>query len=195
MNVTLAENRTDATQAGRVAGLGAGAGVVAGLVMAMWAMGASVQKDHGFFTPLYHIASLFDSPASMMSSMKAAMTGGGQFHFEAGPALLGAMIHMMTGAMYGVMFFLLIARARLSAAATAAAGMAYGAVVFAVSSWIALPLAASVFSAGDPIRHMPKLAGWGTFFVEHLMYGVALGVLAAVLLTRRHSNAVVGRGR
>jgi hypothetical protein len=39
--------------------VGAGAGVIASLAMAMYAMIAAWEKGTGFFTPLYHIASLW----------------------------------------------------------------------------------------------------------------------------------------
>ena len=84
----------------RLAILGAGTGAAASLAMAMYAMVAAWDKDIGFFTPLYHIASLFISQDAMMASMNGAITGSA-FHFEFGPAALGAMVHMMTGAMYG----------------------------------------------------------------------------------------------
>lgn len=55
-------------------------------------------------TSLYHIAAVSISPADMMSSMKSATMGGSNFEFFAGPALRGALIRMMVGAMYGVGF-------------------------------------------------------------------------------------------
>ena len=62
--------------------------------------------------------------------------------------------------------------------------MVYGFLVFVMSAYIGLPLAASIFNSGDPIKNMAEMAGWGTFIIEHLMYGVALGALAAVGLAR-----------
>jgi hypothetical protein len=35
---------------------------------------------------------------------------------------------------------------------------------------------AEVFGGGDPISDMPRLAGWGTFTIEHAIYGAVLGV-------------------
>lgn len=161
--------------------IGAGAGAVASLAMAMYAMLAAWSKDTGFFTPLYHIASLFISQDAMMASMKGAMAGSA-FHVELGPAVLGAMIHMMTGAMYGAMFAVVVARLALGRSAIVGLGLLYGAMVFAVSSWIGLPIAASVFGSGDQITHMARMAGWGTFVIEHLVFGLALGMLLALRL-------------
>jgi len=79
-------------------------------MMAAYAMiAAATYQGSGFFTPLYHIASVVISPADMMSSMKSATMGGSNFEFFAGAALLGALIHMMVGAMYGVGFGVLAA--------------------------------------------------------------------------------------
>lgn len=174
---------TSTTTLGRAVLVGAVAGIIASLVMAMYAMGAAWAKDTGFFTPLYHIASLWASQDSMMASMQDAMAGS-HFHFEFGPAILGAVIHMMTGAMYGAVFGAIASRLRLGAALLAGVGLVYGALVFAVSAWIGLPIAAALFDSGDQIANMAQMAGWGTFIIEHLLFGLALGVLVAVGLTR-----------
>ena len=95
---------------GRAVLIGAVAGVIASLVMAMYAMMAAYAKDTGFFTPLYHIASLVTNDSNMVKSMKADQMNGDAFTFLFGPAILGAMIHMMTGAMYGAVFGVIASR-------------------------------------------------------------------------------------
>jgi hypothetical protein len=94
----------------------------------------------------------------------------------------------MTGAMYGAVFGILITRVSLSKGILAAAGLAYGAVVFSVSTWIALPLAAGILNSGVQIKNMAAMAGWGTFFIEHLLFGLSLGVLLAVRPGFTHSR-------
>ncbi len=54
--------------------------------------------------------------------------------------------------------------------------------MFALSSWIALPLAAAVLGSGAQIAHMASMVGYPTFIVEHLMFGLVLGL---VLRARR----------
>jgi hypothetical protein len=169
---------------GRAVAVGAILGVLASLVMAAYAMMASWAKDTGFFTPLYHIASLFISDDSMMASMKDGL-GGSAFHFEFGPALLGAVIHMMTGAMYGAVFGVVVSRLSLGKALLSGAGLVWGALVFVISTYIGLPIAAALFNSGDQIRDMAEMAGYGTFVIEHLLFGLALGLLLAF----RPSNA------
>ena len=169
-------------------GYGAGAGVIASLAMAMYAMFAAWEKGTGFFTPLYHIASLLAPGDSMMASMKAAMAGS-DFHFVFGTAILGAIIHMMTGAMYGAAFGLIVARLNLKLGVLAGIGLVYGAIVFAASTYIGLPLAAAIFNSGDPIKNMAEMAGWGTFIIEHLLFGLALGLLLGLNRVRAGAEA------
>jgi len=164
-------------KAGVVGGV---AGFVASMMMAAFAMIASATyQHHGFFTPLYHIASTFISPATLMTSMQHAMAGNA-FYFAFGPAVLGAVIHMMIGAMYGAAFGLAVAALRLRGRVLIAAGAAWGVVVFAISSWIALPIAAALFGSGDQITHMASMVGYGTFLAEHVLFGATLGLVLAV---------------
>lgn len=169
---------------GRTLVVGAVAGVIGSLVMAMFAMiAAATYQGTGFFTPLYHIASLFLDPSTMMASMEQGMAGS-NFYFAFGPAVVGAIIHMMVGVMYGVVFAVIVRMAKLRGIVLIVAGMIYGAVVFAVSAWIGLPLAAAIFSSGDQITNMASMVGYGTFIVEHIMFGVA-AALVLLPFTRR----------
>jgi hypothetical protein len=156
----------------------------------MYAMGASWAKDTGFFTPLYHIASLWADQDAMMKSMTAGMEGNDAFTFVFDTALLGAVIHMMTGAAYGAIFGLAVSKLRLGTAPLAGLGIVYGAIVFAASAWIGLPLAAAIFDSGDPIENMAEMAGWGTFVIEHLLYGLVLGLLVALDRARTRTASV-----
>jgi hypothetical protein len=183
----MTRTTTPSSSLGRAIFVGAGAGILASLIMALYAMIAGWAKGAGFFTPLYHIASLWASPNTMMASMEDGMAGN-PFHFDSGPAVLGVAIHMMTAAMYGAVFGLLVARVRLGTAALAGAGLVWGAAVFALNAFIGLPIAAALFGSGDQIANMAQMAGWGTFIIEHLLYGLILGLLVA--LDRRRSSAV-----
>lgn len=162
---------------GRRLALGTVTGVIASLVMAMYAMIAALTyQGVGFFTPLYHIASLVISPDHMMMSMQQAGAGH-SFAFYAGPALVGAAIHMMTGAMFGAMFVAIVDAARLRGVVVLVAGAFWGVVVYMSSAFVLLGLAATIFGSGDQIKNMGSLVGQGTFFVEHVIYGAALGAL------------------
>ena len=153
---------------------GAIAGMIAGIAMAMFAMIASLTyQHHGFFTPLFHIASLISSTNPMMTSMQQAMAGH-SFWFTPGAAILGLAVHMMTGATYGVIFALGTQKVRPQR--LVGIGTAYGLLVFAFSSFIALPIAGSLFGAGEPIARMAHIVGYGTFALEHVIFGMALGL-------------------
>ncbi|MGB3827661.1 MAG: hypothetical protein WA962_02710 [Ornithinimicrobium sp.] len=175
---TDTQAQTKRTQITRAASLGAIAGILASLMMAAYAMiAAATYQGTGFFTPLYHIASVFISPADMMSSMESATMGGSNFEFFAGAALLGAVVHMMVGAMYGVGFAVLVGLTRIRGMALVAAGVVWGGLVFVISSFVGLPLAAAVLNSGDQIANMAELVGYGTFLVEHLIFGLFLGLI------------------
>lgn len=156
--------------------------------MGLYAMGASYLKDTGFFTPLHHIASVVANPDPMMESMTAGMEGNA-FVVTVGTALLGAVIHMMTGAMYGAILGTVLgslaARRRLGAAQVIVIGLVFGALVFAFSAFVALPLVAAVIGAGEPIADMAPMAGWWTFFTEHLLFGVVAAALVAAFVRKR----------
>lgn len=161
---------------------GAVIGMVAGMGMAMYAMVASATyQHHGFFTPLFHISALVGSPKAMTQSMTAAMHGD-TFWFTTGAAVCGLLIHMVTGAMYGVGFALLARRIR-GDGTLLAAGTAYGVAALLFSGLIALPVAAAIADAGKPISDMASMVGWGTFAVEHVIFGMMLG--AGVVIARR----------
>lgn len=162
---------------------GAGAGIVASVVMAMYAMGAALFKDAGFFTPLYHIAALVAPGDAMVASMNAAMAGD-PVTLIVGTAMLGASIHMTTGAMYGAVFGAFAGRMSFGLGGFTGVGVVYGFAVFLASAFAGLPTAAGLFDAGDPIRNMAAMAGWGTFLTEHLLFGAALGAIVATTRTR-----------
>src|SRR5260370_41780622 len=83
---------------------GAIAGVLGGVMMAMFTMLATATYLHmGFFTPLYVIASPLAGPQSMMTAMH-----GGVFYFALGPAILGLVIHMLWSALWGIVFGLVV---------------------------------------------------------------------------------------
>jgi len=150
---------------------------------------AATYQGTGFFTPLYHIASSLIDPATMMRSIEAA-AGGDAFTFSAGPAAVGVVPHLLTGAFWGAIFGLIVSTDRLHGVAGLFGGIVYGLVVMLVMSFIALPVLAEVFGGGDPISDMPRLVGWGTFTVEHAIYGAVLGLWP---LVRRSEAGAVAR--
>ena len=184
MSTHTIDARTGRTSLAHGATAGAVAGVLASLAMAAFAMLAALTyQGVGFFTPLHHIASVVASPQPMMGSMESAMSGS-PFVVTAGTALLGVVIHMVTGAAYGAVFGILAVLARLRGAVLVAAGAVFGLLVFAFSAFVGLPAAASLLGGGDPIANMAEMVGYGTFVTEHLLYGGVLGLVLLALLRR-----------
>ncbi len=154
------------------------AGAAASVVMIAYAMvAAATYQDTGFFTPLYHIASTFIDPKAMEASMQHSMAGD-SFYLALGPAALGMAIHLGVGAALGAAFGLLIAALRSPRLAALPLGLGYGLVVLVVMSFAVLPVVADVFDGGKPISDMADMVGWGTFSLEHLIFGLVLGLWA-----------------
>ena len=168
-------NRTSSTVVAIQSGIVGG--VIASMAMAMYAMVVTgVVQSVGFFTPLYHIASVVTSPAAMMASMDAAMAGNA-FYFSAGTAIVGAAIHMMTGAMAGVAFVLLARMTAIKGLWAVIAGAMFGLVVMLVNGLCLLPITSRLFDRGEAITNMADIVGWGHFSVQHLIYGMMLGLV------------------
>lgn len=164
---------------GRFTTFGVVGGLVGAVAMAMYAMIVSVAvKDVGFFTPLYHIGSAFFSPAAMMTSMERAADGDG-YYFTLGPALAGMIVHLMTGAVAGGIFGALAALLRMGRLAAVLLGVVYGLLVLLGNGFVGLPVVADLFGGGKAISDMPNMVGWGTFTVEHVLYGLVLGLVTA----------------
>jgi hypothetical protein len=174
---------------------GALVGIGAALVMGLFAMIASATyHDTGFFTPLHHIASALIEPTAMMRSMEAGMAGD-TFAISAGPALLGLGLHLATGAFWGAIFGAIVSTGWLRGVTGLVGGIVYGLAVMVVMAFVALPVIASVLGGGDPISDMPRLAGWGTFTIEHALYGAVLGLWplrSGSELGPRHSGEPMG---
>jgi hypothetical protein len=175
MDATRPVSRTTSVS-WRYVGVGALLGIVAAAAMGLFAMIASASyHDTGFFTPLHHIASAVIAPDAMMRSMEAGMAGD-TFDISVGPALLGLGLHLLTGAFWGAIFGLIGPTGWLRGPIGLVGGIVYGLAVMLVMAFAALPIISSVFGGGEPISDMPRLAGWGTFTIEHAIYGAVLGL-------------------
>lgn len=142
-------------------------GMIAGAVMAMYAMLASATVlNQGFFTPLYGIASPFTGSSAMITSMHSGV------YWSTGPAIVGLIVHMMVSAMLGIVFGSLVQLTALRGGMAILAGMIFGIVVQAMMTLVILPIIGS--------GSMPATIGLPSFTIEHLMFGVALGLWPVV---------------
>ena len=135
-------------------------GVIAGVVMAMFAMMIALVSGYGFWAPPRAIAAAFLGPQ---------LAGPG---FALGSILLGMMIHMMLSAGFGVGFGVAVSViAREAGMLTLLVlGMAAGVALWAGSTYVVAPAlnGAELFTAAMP--------AWA-WFAAHAMFGVALGAL------------------
>jgi hypothetical protein len=169
----------------RTLAAGAIAGAVAAMAMAAYAMiDSTTAKDAGFWTPLYHIAAPWIGTGEMETSMARAMEG--SQYFALGPAAAGVATHLAVGATFGALFGVVARVLRLHGAPAVPAGIAYGLVVMVAMGFVGLPIVAEVFGGGAPVSEMASTVGWGTFAVEHAIYGVVLGLWP---LARTHDVA------
>ena len=154
--------RVDAEQAAGSLGAAAGAGLVAGIIMVMFAMMVTWAVDDALWAPPRAIAETF---------VGDDYAGAG---FLAEPVLIGIAIHMMFSIVFGVIYALILGAHgnRIGAPVQLVAGMLWGAVLWAVNTFLIAPL----MPGGDAIT--PAMPDWA-WLVAHLMYGAFLGLLYA----------------
>lgn len=147
---------------------GALAGLVGGVVMAMWSMVVLAATRAGFWTPVNLIAHTI---------WRGAPTDGS---FRVGALLLGLMVHMVMSVAFGVVLATLATRLAGTLPALLAAGMTFGLVLWLVNQYVIWPAidetAAQAFTP------------W-VFAIGHLMFGL----VAAVLLGRQPARRGLGR--
>lgn len=136
------------------------AGVIAGVVMAMFAMIIAALSDDGLWAPPRAIAAEFFGTEHAGSS------------FAFGPVVVGMMVHMMLSAMFGAGFGVVVGLVARSAGLVPIVllGMAAGVALWAGSTYAVAPVlnGAEVFTDA-----MPEWA----WFAAHLMFGAVLGLL------------------
>jgi uncharacterized membrane protein YagU involved in acid resistance len=135
-------------------------GLIASLVMGMLEMliEAIIPNGAGFWSaPTYIAATLF----------RYLQTVARPVPFDFAAVVAGLMGHMMNSVILGLIFAFVIAPRFKSLVSQVMAGMVYGAVVFVAMWFVVVPIV-------DPV-----LANLNTvvFFLGHLMWGIALGVL------------------
>src|SRR6266487_6022321 len=149
--------------------LGALAGVIGGVLMALFSMLATATYlQMGFFTPLYAIAAPLIGPQSLMSSLQQ-----GSFYLAPGPALLGLVVHLLWAALWGVIFVLLARRLHLTGGVAIISGLVYGVLVMLVMIFIVVPI------VGAP-NLLQLLGSFSFIFANALFYGLPLGLWPVV---------------
>jgi uncharacterized membrane protein YagU involved in acid resistance len=138
------------------------AGLIAGLVFAMWAM------IIGALTPG---SNLLAAPQGIAQSIGI----GGQGHdIQALPLLVGLMGHMMNSVIFGLVFVAIVAALKLRGSAAVVAGMVYGFAVYLVMYLVVL----RGLLSGASASFLSANPEW-SWILAHLMFGVVLGTLLA----------------
>lgn len=155
------------------------AGMVAAVPMGIFSMIAAATYQHrGFFTPMYHITSLLGDDTAARSLQEAA--SGDVFFFVPEPTIFGVAMHLVVGGFFGAIFAVVaravVARALPSRATIIAVGIAYALLVMLLMSLVLVPAADAVLSGEERVSSFASVAGWGTFTIQHVIYGLVLGL-------------------
>jgi hypothetical protein len=152
------------------------AGMAAALVMGLFAMVWAATSGLGLYSPLYQVTAVVE-PGPLGVSLREAAEGW-RYYFEVGPAAAGLAVHLAIGGGFGAVFALVARAIRLHGWVAVAAGAAYGLAVGGLMGLVVIPLAADETAGGQVVADAPRLLGWPVFAVEHLLYGLTLGLLA-----------------
>lgn len=130
-------------------------GIVGGIPMAMFAMGAAMMRGRTPFRPVKLMAGTFEG--------RRAARGG------TGTDLLGIGIHMLMSALFGALFVPVLRFANFRRALPApVVGVLYALGLWAFNESVTLPVV-------DPLmeQRMPR----GIFALSHVFYGFVLGAM------------------
>ncbi len=145
------------------------AGLIAGLVFAMWAMIV------GVFT-----TNLWAAPQGIGQALGIGHQG---HDFQIVPFIVGLMGHMMNSIIFGLIFLGIAVALKLRGISAVIVGMIYGVVVYAVMYWVVL----RNLLAGTSGSFLTANPEW-SWVVAHLMFGGVLGLLFAYGPLRRQES-------
>jgi hypothetical protein len=159
-------------------------GVAAAAAMALVTMvAAATVLDLGFYTPIYVVTAIVE-PGPLVESLQEAEAGF-RFYLEVSGAAAGAAVHLGIGAFFGALFALLVRSLRLHGVVAVLAGAGYGLAVMALMGLALIPAFAGETAGDELIADAPGLFGLPVATVAHLVYGLVLGVWAAVVTPGR----------
>jgi hypothetical protein len=147
--------------------MGAIAGVVAGIIFAVFEMLAAAAQGMPAVMPLRMIAAIGLGGGSLQAGAASA-----------GDLLVAALIHMALSAVYGVVFAAVVgfvALLRGSRWAVVAAGTVFGFLLWIVNFYVISPLVFPWFGMANPVVQ---------FLAHTFFFGTALGLITAAELLR-----------
>lgn len=158
---TEAEPKTEAGPlAGEIVRAGAIAGLIGGVLMAIWSMLYAVVAGMGLWMPLKMIGATFYGVSALVG----------------GPGVLayGLTLHVAVSIAYGILFASIVSRYAPPGRALLA-GIAYGVAILVFMTFVVLPL----FNTTMRERVPTMSASW---IIDHILFGI--GVSTAPLLRR-----------
>ncbi len=142
------------------------AGLVAGIVMAMWQMVVEAFGGNGFWSPPVYIA------ATLLRNLQGVAT---PVPFDFVGVIVGLMGHMMNSVILGLVFTFLVGPRFHSLVGQVVAGLIYGVAIFLVMQLVLVPIV-------DPVMlRLNTLA----FLIAHMMFGIVLGAVNYLLTPRK----------
>jgi hypothetical protein len=150
------------------------AGILAGLPMAVSALIASALRGEGAFTAMYRVAALVDSSALKESIAFASV--GRDIYYVQEPFFFGLIMRLAVAGFFGLVFGLGARAFGLVRAFAVPAGIIYGLAIMPFMGFVVLPVAADAFGVGGAISSMATSVGWGSWAIEHAVYGLGLGL-------------------
>jgi hypothetical protein len=172
--------RADRLDVATVVRTGAIAGLVGGMVMAMWQMVVGAIAQDPTAVPGIHT-----SFWTAVTSIPSVIFGLSWFHgsFDFGAVFLGLMGHMMNSMMIGAVGVGL-ATSLLGNRPSIAKAMAFGMMFGLVLEVIVVNLIVNQIQTVNTLYTSTPEWSW---FVAHAMFGATVGLVGATLLRRRHA--------
>lgn len=150
-----------------IVGAGIAAGIIGGIVMAMFEMAYTGMTMGDYLAPLRLMGATFYGPAALVGGM--------------GTLLWGMIVHFMTSAVLGIIFAWMVGP-NVSGGVALGWGIVYGIVVMFVTTYLIVPWADPTMFARVPMM-------WTAWIIGHVLYG--MGVSLAPSFVRRSERTVV----
>jgi hypothetical protein len=139
-------------------------GLIGGVLMAVWAMFATLALGLGAFAVPQLIGAAFRGPEALLQGP--------------GTIVLGVVLHLIVSAVFGVLFAMLVRRDTPRGIAVLA-GVAFALGVFVLMTFVVVPVV-------NPVMANRVSMMIGTVLVMHVLYGFGLGL--APMLRRRFAR-------
>ena len=153
-----AERVMPVVTAGSAIGAGSLAGLIAGIVQAIWLMIAATATGAPAWGPLKVISTMVLGVGPLQTPA-----------FEAGPVLTGAVVHLVIMVLLGGLFGLILSR--IGMGLSVLLGLAYGLILWVLSQYVVWPAIQP-----DAAAVISRSPWWGPG-LSLLVYGLVLGLL------------------